>query len=464
MAKERILVVDDEQGMQEYLRKLLTDNGYEVVLVSNGQEGLDEIKKQLPDLALIDLKMPKMGGLRLLEEIKKTWLGLPAIIMTGYGTIENAIKAMKLGAYDYINKPFDMEEMLLLIDKALEKKRLEEENVALHKELEKSYSFEDMISQNPQMHKIFDLVRKIANTRSAVLLRGETGTGKELLARAIHNLSERRDKPFIPVDCGALTETLLESELFGHVKGAFTGATQDKKGLFELAQEGVVFLDEIGHISLGIQAKLLRVLQDGQIKRVGEAESRHVDVRLISATNEDLEKAIKEDRFREDLYYRLNVVPIWIPPLRERKEDIALLSERFVRKYNGLEKKSLRGVSGDVLKILMNYEWPGNVRELENLIHRAVVMERGPEVLAEDLPENMRAPETAEQRDILSRTINYHRARKMALEGFEKRFLIEALTRNKGNVSNAAKETGIDRRNLQRKFKFYKIDPSNFHT
>jgi transcriptional regulator with PAS, ATPase and Fis domain len=346
----------------------------------------------------------------------------------------------------------------------LEKKRLEEENVALHKELEKSYSFEDMISQNPQMHKIFDLVRKIANTRSAVLLRGETGTGKELLARAIHNLSERRDKPFIPVDCGALTETLLESELFGHVKGAFTGATQDKKGLFELAQEGVVFLDEIGHISLGIQAKLLRVLQDGQIKRVGEAESRHVDVRLISATNEDLEKAIKEDRFREDLYYRLNVVPIWIPPLRERKEDIALLSERFVRKYNGLEKKSLRGVSGDVLKILMNYEWPGNVRELENLIHRAVVMERGPEVLAEDLPENMRAPETAEQRDILSRTINYHRARKMALEGFEKRFLIEALTRNKGNVSNAAKETGIDRRNLQRKFKFYKIDPSNFHT
>jgi DNA-binding NtrC family response regulator len=464
MANELIMVVDDEVGMCQYLEKLLGDNGYRVVVASDGSRALEIAGKQLPDLAMVDLKMPKMNGLQLMGKFKKIHPEIIVIIMTAYGTMESAIKAMKLGAYDYINKPFEMDEILLVINKALEKKKLEEENITLHKELQKSYSFEDIISQDYQMHKIFDLVRRIADAKGTVLIQGETGTGKELIARAIHNLGVRRNKPFIPVDCGALTETLLESELFGHVKGAFTGATSDKQGLFEVAEAGTAFLDEIGHVSLGIQAKLLRVIQDGQIKRVGEATSRQVDVRIISATNENLEKAVKDGRFREDLYYRLNVVPIWIPPLRERKEDIPILVEHFVHKYNYLEKKDLQGVSTDALNILMAYEWPGNVRELENFIHRAVVMEVGPKILPKDLPANIGIPQTAERRDLPTRTLNFRKARKKAIEFFEKRFLLEALQRNNGNVSNTAKEIGLDRRNLQRKCKSYNINPKDaFH-
>lgn len=464
MANELILVVDDELGMCQYLKKLLCDNGYRVTVASDGKSALDIVGKQLPDLAVVDLKMPKVSGLQLLERLKKTHPGIVVIMMTAYASMESAIKAMKLGAYDYINKPFEMDEILLVIDKALEKKRLEKENILLRHELEKSYNFGDIVSQNSQMHTIFDLVKKIANTKSTILIQGETGTGKELVARAIHNLNIRKDNPFIPVDCSALAESLLESELFGHVKGAFTGATVDKKGLFEVADGGTAFLDEIGKISLGIQAKLLRVLQDGQIKRVGEAVSRKVDVRLISATNEDLKKAVKQGSFREDLYYRLNVVPIWIPPLRERKEDIPILVEHFIHKYNSLEKKNLQGISDDALNILMSYDWPGNVRELENFFHRAVVMEAGPMILPKDLPANIRTPESAERRDYQDRSVNFRQARKRTIEHFERRFLIEALQRNNGNVSNTAKEIGLDRRNLQRKCKSYKITPRDtFH-
>jgi two-component system response regulator AtoC len=463
MSKEKILVVDDELGMRKYLDRLLKDNGYRVSLSADGAQALAEIKKGPPALVLADLKMPKMDGLSLLGKIKEDFPKTTVVIMTAYGTMESAIKAMKLGAYDYINKPFEMDQILLVIDKALERRRLEQENITLLKELKKSYSFEDIVSQNQQMRKIFDLVRKIADTKSTILIQGETGTGKELIARAIHNLSSRRNKPFVPVDCGALTETLLESELFGHIKGAFTGASSDKQGLFELSDGGVAFLDEIGQVSLGIQAKLLRVLQDGQIKRVGEASSRKVDIRLIAATNENLEEAVKAGRFREDLYYRLNVVPIKLPCLRERKEDVPLLIEHFINKYNSLEAKSLQGISQDALKILMEYNWPGNVRELENLIHRAVVMEAGPQILPQDLPAVL-SPDTAERRASLPRQVNFRKARKSALEAFEKRFLTEALKRNKGNVSKMAKEVGLDRRNLQRKFKALQINPRNYQS
>jgi DNA-binding NtrC family response regulator len=463
MAGEWILVVDDEAGMRQYLDKLLTDNGYRVRLAVDGLKALEEIARCLPDLILLDLKMPKMGGIELLGKIKQVYSEAAIIIMTAYGTVESAIEAMKLGAYDYINKPFEIDELLLVINKALEKRRLEQENIVLHKELEKSYTFEDIISKNNKMLKIFDLIKKISDTKSTVFIQGETGTGKELVARAIHNLSARKNKPFIPVDCGALTESLLESELFGHIKGAFTGATSDKKGLFEAADGGTAFLDEIGQISLGIQAKLLRVLQDNQIKRVGEATSRQVDIRLISATNEDLQKAVKESRFREDLYYRLNVVPIWIPPLRERKEDIPLLVEHFIQKYNRLEKKSLQGISQDALNLLLNYNWPGNVRELENFIHRAVVTQTGPKILPNDLPVNMRTPDTAERRELSSRTMDFHQAKRAAIESFERRFLTDALKRNSGNVSRVAKEIDLDRRNLQRKFKYYNINPSDYY-
>ncbi|RKY34306.1 MAG: sigma-54-dependent Fis family transcriptional regulator [Candidatus Omnitrophota bacterium] len=459
MSRGVILVIDDEQGMRKYLQRLLIQEGYQVILSPQGEKALEELKKERVDLALVDLKMPKVDGIEFLERAKAILPELPIIIMTAYATLETAIEAMKKGAADYINKPFDMDEILLVINRALERKRLEEENILLHKELERKYTFQDIVSRNPQMHKIFDLVKKISPTNSTILIRGETGTGKELLARAIHNLSERRDKPFVPVDCASLTESLLESELFGHVKGAFTGAVSDKKGLLEVANGGTVFLDEIGHISLNIQAKLLRVLQDGTIKRVGDTTFRKVEVRIISATNEDLEGLVKEKKFREDLYYRLNVVPIVLPPLRERKEDIPLLVEYFINKYNSLEKKNLKGMSSDALKLLMNYSWPGNIRELENLIHRAVVVEKSEYIQVEDLPGELREVKTAEERDLSVRSLDFRKARRLAVEAFEKRFLTEALKRNKGNISKTAKEINLDRRNLQRKLKFYNIHP-----
>ncbi len=461
--EELILIIDDEVGMRKYLQRLFVDNGYRVVSASNGEQGLEELSRSAPDLVLVDLKMPKVDGIEFLKEAKKKSPTLPIIIMTAYGSMESAIEAMKLGAYDYINKPFDMDEILLAVNKALEKKRLEEENIILHKELEKRYTFQDMVSKSPQMHRVFDLIKKVSSTKSNVLIIGETGTGKELIARAIHNLSNRRDKPFIPVDCASLTESLLENELFGHIKGAFTGAISDKKGLLEAANGGTVFLDEIGHISLNIQTKLLRVLQDEKIKRVGDTVFRKVDIRLISATNEDLESLVREKKFREDLYYRINVVPIFIPPLRERKEDIPLLVEHFINKYNYLEKKNLQGVSRDALNILMSYDWPGNIRELENFIQRAVVLGVGPIILPNDLPAITVTPRAAERRDFPTRTVNFRQARRRAIEVFEKRFFIEALKRNMGNVSRTAKEIGLDRRSLQRKFKYYKINPSDYY-
>lgn len=464
MAKEKILVVDDEIGMRQLLEKLLEDNGYEVTSAVDGVDALDKIKENRPAFALIDFKMPRMNGLRLLEKIKKSYPEVVVVMMTAYGTVENAVSAMKLGAFDYINKPFENEEIMLVINKALEKKRLEEENIVLRRQLEKSYTLSDIISANAEMQKVFDVMRKVAQTKSTVLVQGETGTGKELVARAIHNLSPRHDLPFVPVDCAALSESLLESELFGHVRGAFTGAVQDKEGLFETAHGGTVFLDEVGHISSEIQAKLLRVLQDGEIKRVGDAGSRKVDIRLIAASNEDLEKAVKESRFREDLYYRLNVVPIFIPPLRERKEDILLLVEHFINKYNCLEKKQLKGIAADALKVLMNYDWPGNVRELENLVHRAVVMEQGENIDLADLPASLRVPETAEMRNNYSRAADFRKAKKNAVMSFEKRFLTEVLIRNQGNVSRVAKEISLDRRNLHRKLRVLKLNPRDFQS
>jgi len=459
MKKEIILVVDDEPGMRQFLKKLLTDNGYEVVLAENGKIALEIMDKKIPDLALTDFKMPGMDGLQLLSKIKEKSPQVTVIMMTGYGTMENAIRAMRFGAYDYIAKPFEIEAILLVLDKALEKKRLEQENLLLRQELKKTYTFSDIISGNASMHKIFDLIKKVAPTRSTVLIQGQTGTGKELVARAIYALSLRQAKRFVPVDCAALTESLLESELFGHVRGAFTGASQDKKGLFETADGGTIFLDEIGHISKQVQAKLLRVLQDGQIKRVGEALTKTVDVRLIAASNEDIEEAVKNGRFREDLFYRLNVVPLWIPLLMDRAEDIPMLVDHFILKYNRLESKQVEGMTKEALKILMDYSWPGNVRQLENIMHRAIVMATDKNIDLTDLPQVVRHSNTAEKRNNLSRTLDFKKAKSNALESFERRFFIEALMRSNGNVSQAAREIGFDRRNLHKKLKFYQINP-----
>jgi DNA-binding NtrC family response regulator len=457
MKKEHILVVDDEQGMRQFLNKLLGDNGYTVTVAENGKSALDLIERQPPDLALIDFKMPGMDGLTLLAKIKEKFPQVGVIMMTAYGTMENAVHAMRLGAYDFLGKPFDIDAILLIIDKALEKKRLEEENRVLRKELKKTYTFQDIISQNPDMHKIFVIIQKVSPAKSTVLIQGETGTGKELIAQAIHNLSTRSEKAFMAVDCGALSESLLESELFGHVRGAFTGAISDKKGIFEAADGGTVFLDEIGHISLAMQAKLLRVLQDGEFKRVGEAHPRRADVRLIAASNENVEVAVKEGKFREDLFYRLNVVSIWLPALSERSEDIPMLVDHFILKYNRIEAKKIKGMTSAAIKVLMDYSWPGNVRELENLVHRGVVM-AGEDILdLDDLPIDLRTYQSAEKRDAASRTLNFLQAKRQSLQAFEKRFISEAMIRNNSNVSKAAKEIGLDRRNFHRKLKMHNI-------
>jgi DNA-binding NtrC family response regulator len=462
MRKEQILVVEDEKGMRQYLEKLLIRNNYEVVLTANGQEAIDFVKTDIPDLILTDIKMPKMDGIEFLEKVKKIYAQIPVVMMTAHGTMENAIKAMKLGAYDYVNKPFDIDEILIVIDKALERKRLEDENQVLRQELKNSYTFEDIVSKSERMKNIFETIKSIADAKTHILIQGETGTGKELVARAIHHLGLKKDMPFVPVDCAALTESLLESELFGHVKGAFTGATQDKQGLFEMANGGTVFLDEIGHISMDIQAKLLRFLQDGVIKRVGDVKSKKVDVRLIAAANEDLQEAVKNGSFREDLFFRINVVMIEIPSLRERKEDIPLLLEHFIEKYNHIEKKQLEGISEDAMNILMNYDWPGNVREVENFVHRAVVIKKTPLVFPKDIPINMSKVSMAEKRDVVERTMDFAKAKKNAVEVFEKRFLIDMLKRFEGNVSHIAREVNLDRRNLQRKFKTYGINPRDY--
>ena len=399
-----------------------------------------------------------MDGLQLLAKIKESFPQVAVIMMTAYGTMENAVRAMKLGAYDFIPKPFEMDAILFVIDKALEKRRLENENVALRRELKKSYKFADIISENEAMRRIFELIKKVAPAKSTVLIQGQTGTGKELVARAIHEVSPRKDKNFVPVDCAALAEGLLESELFGHIRGAFTGATSDKKGLFEVADGGTIFLDEIGHISKEVQAKLLRVLQDGQIKRVGQTANKTVDVRLIAASNEDLEEAVSKGLFREDLFYRLNVVPIWIPPLVDRAEDIPLLTEHFISKYNIIENKAVEGMTTPALKMLMDYSWPGNVRELENAIHRAVVVVSQKKIDIADLPQIIRNSSLSiEKRDHSLRTLNFKKAKQMAVLAFEKRFLEDALIRNNGNISRAAKEVGLDRRNFHRKLKNNKI-------
>ena len=464
MSKKIILVVDDEPGMRQYLNKLLSDNKYKVLLAENGKEALDAVQVQKPELVLADLKMPKMDGIELLDKIKKISSSTPVIMMTAFGTMETAVQAMKMGAADFVNKPFDIDQILLVIKNALERVQLKEENIVLRQQLTKSYSFEDVVSQNEQMHKIFAIIKNIAPTRSHVLIQGETGTGKEMIARAIHNLSPQCDHPFIPVDCGALTESILESELFGHIKGAFTGATEDKKGLFEIAHRGTAFLDEIGKTSLRTQSKLLRVLQNSEIKRVGEASSRHIDVRLIAASNENLQKSIVSGNFREDLFYRLNVILIELPPLRDRKEDIPLLIEHFLMKYNRLERRNLKNISKDSLNILMNYDWPGNIRELENIIHRAVVMKIDDIIEPNDLPATLHhLTFSAERRKRPTRDRDFSKARKTFIELFEKDFIVSSLKDHKGNVSRMAKAIRLDRRNLQRKFKMYGINPGDYH-
>jgi len=390
--KVRILVVDDEPSMREMLRIVLRRDGYDVVIADNGRDAIEQLRKSNIDLLLSDIKMPDVTGVEVLRAAKDINRDIVAFMMTAYASTSTAVEAMRLGAVDYFTKPFSMDELRLKIRQHLETHRLKQENVLLKKELNTRYEFSNIIGRSEPMLDVFRMVETIARTSSTVLITGESGTGKDLVARAIHYNSLRRERPFVALNCGGVPETLLESELFGHMRGAFTGADANKKGLMEVAEGGTVFLDEIGEMTTTMQVKLLRVLQDRRFRRLGGTEEVQADIRVIAATNQDLEKLVATGRFREDLFYRINVIPMHLPPLRERREDIPLLAEHFLSKYAQLMKKPVRSVAHDSLALLQAYGWPGNVRELENVIERAVALEQTPAILPDSLPPHIRNP------------------------------------------------------------------------
>lgn len=442
--KLKILIVDDEEIVRESLSAWLIEDGYDVHAVESGKKALEEIKTNSYEIMLIDLKMPEMDGLQLMQEVKKVNPDIIMIIITAYATVDTAVKAMKEGAYDYLVKPFDPDELSLVIKKISQHIRLSRENILLRKQLLKEYYLHDIISKNPKMLELFEVVRTVAPTDSTVLIQGESGTGKELFARAIHKESKRRDKPFVTLSCAALTETLLESELFGYEKGAFTGADSQRKGKLELADGGTLFLDEIGDIGPKLQLDLLRVLEEKEFRRVGGVEVIKVDVRIIAATNRDLKERVRVGKFREDLFYRLNVIPIYIPPLRERKEDIPLLVEHFIGLFNVEMGKSVKGVSEEAMRFLMEYDYPGNVRELKNIVERAMVLAKGDIITVDEISffEKSHLPLTAGER----------------LEDVERNHIIFMLEKYGWNIQKTASALGIDRTTLYNKMKKYGIE------
>ena len=384
--KHRILIVDDEESIREFLEIMLTKEGYSVHSASDGQEALDILQKKSFDLIVSDMQMPNMTGMELLEKVKQQSPDIIFIMITAFGTMEKAIQAMKLGAYDYLTKPFKIDEVQLNIAKALKSYDLESENRQLKKELNKEYRFQKFVGNSPSMHKVFEVIQRVAQAPTNVLITGDSGTGKEMVAKAIHYNGPFKDRPFVTVNCGAISEHIMESEMFGHKKGSFTGAVTDKMGLFESANGGILFLDEVGELPLSIQVKLLRAIQEKIIRRVGSTEDIEVDVRLMAATNRNLEEMVRQKTFREDLYYRIHVIKIHMPSLKERKEDIGILVEHFRKKYNERLGKNVNGISKEALTILENYEYPGNVRELENIIERTIALEEGATILPESLP------------------------------------------------------------------------------
>ena len=445
IAKQTVLIVDDQESIRVALSRMLSKEGYEVLLADEGEKALDVLREKKVNVMLSDLKMPKMDGLQLLKASKLVKPEVEVILITAHGTIEKAVGAMKDGAYDFITKPFKKIVIVNMIKKALEKQALVVENRYLHEQLAHSGHDKqsDIIGQSDVMSDVIKLAEQVAPSQASVLIQGENGTGKESIASLIHRIGARSDKPFIKVSCAALPDTLLESELFGYEKGAFTGAVSQKEGRFELANEGTLFLDEIGEITPSIQVKLLRVLQEGEFERLGGTKVLRSNVRIISATNVNLENAIKQKRFREDLYYRLNVITMNMPPLRERREDIPLLISHFLKIYQEKNNKVVDGISEDVLDILTDYQWPGNVREIKNIIERAVVLTQDRIITQKDLPENI-SKEKAEERKL---TIPFG----MPLREIEKKIIIETLRRSKGDKEITANLLGITPRTIYRK-------------
>jgi len=443
--KAKILVADDETIVRESLRDWLSDCGYQVFIAENGHQALEIIEKERLSIVITDLVMPGMDGIELMKRAKDILPTIGVIIITAYGSITTAIAAMKEGAYDYIEKPFCPERAELLVKKLVEHQGLIEENISLHQKLEERYRFENIIAKSPKMQQVIEVIKIVARSNATVLIMGDSGTGKELVARAIHSQSHRRGKPFIAVSCAALPESLLESELFGHEKGSFTGAYTQKKGKFEIANRGTLFLDEIGEMSANIQVHLLRVLEEKEFTRVGGNELVKVDVRVVSATNKDIRKAVASGQFREDIYYRLNVVTIELPPLRERKEDIPLLAQHFLKKFAVENQKEITGFSPDATDFLLKYEWPGNVRELENAIERAVILAKNSNIEVTDLPR---------QNLLLARSASPGKK----LEEVEKNHILDILTETQGNYSKAARILGISRMTLYNKARAYGIN------
>lgn len=449
----KILVAEDERGMRDLLAIVLKKEGHDVTLCEDGKIAIEAMKKEIFDLIITDLKMPGVDGLSVLKTAKELSPETIVIMITAFGTTETAIDAMKAGAYDYITKPFKVDELKLIIRNALEKKALREQNILLRREIETRYGFENIIGRSPVMQKVFTLIQKIAATTSNVLITGESGTGKELVARAIHNLSLRKDRPFVTINCGALPETLLESELFGHMKGSFTGAISNKSGLFEVANGGTILLDEIGETSQTLQVKLLRAIEDHTFKRVGGTSDIKVDVRLIAATNRDIREAVRDGDFREDLFYRLNVLPVELPPLRERREDIPLLVEYFLTKYS---KGNAKKISREALDVLINHHWKGNVRELENTIERVVALTERDTILSDDLPEEVRTAIIIGEivpSNVPDRGIDLD----VMLEGIEKNLLLKAMDKAKGVKTEAARLLKISFRSFRHRLKKYGI-------
>ena len=447
----QILVVDDEERMRNLLKKVLAKQGFSVETSSNGIDALDKVERNPFDVIIADIRMPEMNGMDLLKAVRETRPDIYVIIMTAFGSIDSAVEAMKKGAYHYITKPFKMSEISITLKKALEEKRLREEVASLRRELRGKYRFDNLIGKSKPMQDIFDLIRRISNSKSTVLIYGKSGTGKELVAKAVHYNSPRKDKTFVTVNCGAIPETLLESELFGHVKGSFTGAIATRKGLFEEANGGTILLDEIGTISPAMQVKLLRVLQEREIRRVGGTENIKVDIRLIAISNINLEEAVKKGEYREDLYYRLNVITINLPDLKDRQDDISLLANHFLKKYSQGSGNEVKSISKEAMNILLNYDWPGNVRELENAIERAVALGTHEEILPEDLSANIR-----NSKKMMG--INGILPEDVTIRELEKNYITKILKKTKGHKINTARILGIDRRTLYRKLKKYNLE------
>lgn len=454
--KIRILVVDDELSMREFLSILLEREGYQVEVAGCAEDALRLMETSLFDLVLSDVNMPGLGGIELLSRIKKISPETGVLMITAFSAAEQAVEAMKLGAYDYISKPFKIEEIKQLVKNALEKQGLKRENILLKKDVQERDSFCGIIGKSPKMRELFEMIQKVANSQSSVLVLGESGTGKELAARSVHTCSPRKSKPFVAVNCGAIPENLIESELFGHKKGSFTGAVSDRPGLFEQAEGGTLFLDEIGELPMLLQTKLLRVLQEREFKRVGCALTRKSDVRIICASNRDLESQVRENSFREDLFYRINVVQLFMPPLRERIEDIPLLVEHFCRKYRVGEQAEPASVTPGALKMLMNHPFPGNIRELENCIERSLILD--PHTISESsLPKQMLASKVAS----LSTDIEIPEEGMLLeplLEDLEKKYLLKALERTSGAKKKAGELLGMSFRSFRYRLAKFGLD------